>query len=96
MELSLLGLGDYVSELEEDQDDCSDDSFETDVSGNWLTVENSLPHCCMYMWCLLKCVLTTTVVLHSPFLLFYLPNDIHNTVAPPTLCQLMIFMVHVV
>ncbi len=41
MELSLLGLGDYVSELEEDQDDCSDDSFETDVSGNWLTVENS-------------------------------------------------------
>ncbi len=39
-----LGLGNYVSELEEDQGDYSDDCFETDVSGNWLTVEKSLPH----------------------------------------------------
>ena len=43
-----MGLGNYVSELEEDQDDCSeleedeedqddcsDDCFETDISGNW-------------------------------------------------------------
>ncbi len=29
-----MGPGNYVSELEEDQDDCSDDCFETDVSGN--------------------------------------------------------------
>ena len=40
-----MGPGKYVSELEEDQDDCSDHCFETDVSGNWfvslyhLTVE---------------------------------------------------------
>ncbi len=41
-----MSPGNYVSELEEDQDDCSDDCFETDVSGNWfvslyhLTVES--------------------------------------------------------
>ncbi len=65
--ITLMGLGNYVSELEEDQDDCSeleedeedqdvcsDDCFETDISGNWfgslyhLTVEKSLPHAAYY------------------------------------------------
>ena len=87
-----MGLGNYVSEVEEDQDDCSeleedeedqddcsDDCFETDIS------VTGLGHCTINFdcrkvittCCLLKCV-PSTLSLSTVAFFAYLPNGIRS------------------